>query len=348
MKIGHLSLAVLALTMLFTGCGKEKNDEGVNTKNMAQLQAEAGVPVNTRTLKADTFQYILTFDANVSGISESVATAKISDRIEDVLFSVGDTVKKDDVVITFPKNNTSANYYQLKTAYENALATFKRMSVLYDANGISKQDYDNAKTQYELAAANWDNVNERLDVPAPISGKITRINVRKTDNVSSDDVLFAISDLSKLKCQVWIQEKDISKVRIGNSAQAIWDDKTVSGKIVQLDLALNSNKQAFGAWLEFDNSNNIIPGGVNAKIQIVTYENKNAIVLQRKEISYNSDKPYAFVVVDDKAVKKELTVGRNYKNYVEITGGLNFGDILITEGNRNVQDGTFICVINRG
>jgi len=345
MKIRYLGLAILAITLVFASCEKEK--EKINKKSMSQLQTEAGIPVSTRILNADTFQYLLTFNANVSGVSESIVTAKISDYVEDVLFSVGDTVQKDDVIIKFPKNNLSANYYQIKTAYENATATFKRMAALYEAKGISRQDYDNIKTQYEVATANWKNVNECINVPAPISGKITRISVRKTENVSSDDVLFAISDLSKLKCQVWIQEKDISKVNVGNGALAIWEGKTIEGRIVQLDLALNSDMQAFGAWVEFDNIDNVIPSGVNARIQLVPYENKNAIVLQRKEIIYSEDTPYVFVVSGDKAVKKAIETGLNYKNDVEVVSGLSFGDILISKGNKSVEDGSFVKVINQ-
>ena len=68
--------------------------------------------------------------------------------MESVKYSVGDWVDKDTVVVTFPKDNPSANYYQAKTVYENLEATYKRMSNLYNSKGISKQDYDNAKTAY--------------------------------------------------------------------------------------------------------------------------------------------------------------------------------------------------------
>ena len=215
MKFRTLCLAALAASVALAGCNKEKTSEEINKKSMAQIYSEEGTPVNTATVKTSSFQTALSYDATVNGIYESTASAKLSDSVESVKYSVGDWVDKDTVVVTFPKDNPSANYYQAKTVYENLEATYKRMSNLYNSKGISKQDYDNAKTAYENAKATWNNVNEMVNVKAPVRGLITRLDVQKTDNVKAGDILFAVTDDSKLKGKVWIQERDIARVSKG-------------------------------------------------------------------------------------------------------------------------------------
>ncbi len=340
-------MAALAASVALAGCSKEKTSEEINKKSMAQIYSEEGTPVNTATVKTSSFQTALSYDATVNGIYESTASAKLSDSVESVKYSVGDWVDKDAVVVTFPKNNPSANYYQAKTVYENLEATYKRMSNLYNSKGISKQDYDNAKTAYENAKATWNNVNEMVNVKAPISGIISRLEVQKTDNVEPGDILFAVTDSSKLKGKVWIQERDIDKVSKGIKATATWNGKTITGKIVQLDLSLNPDKQAFGALVELDNKDGSIPSGVNAKIHIVPYENTDVIALERKNIIFDGSKSYVFLAVGDKAVKKEVKTGEAFGNKVEIVNGVKAGDKLITDGNRNISDGTFIRIINQ-
>ena len=347
MKIRTLCLAALAASVALTGCNKDKTSEEINKKSMAQIYSEEGTPVNTAAVKTSSFQTALSYDATVNGIYESTASAKLSDSVESVKYSVGDYVEKNAVVITFPKNNTSAYFYQSKTAYENAEATYKRMSKLYEAKGISRQDYDNAKAAYENAKATWDNVNEMVNVKAPISGLITRLDVQKTDNVKAGDVLFAVTDDSKLKCKVWIQERDIARVSKGMNAAASWNGTEITGKIVQLDLAMNPDKQAFGALIEFDNAGRKIPSGVNAKISIVAYEKNNVIALDRKNITFDGNKAYVFIASGDKAVKKEVKTGENFGNKVEIISGKNVRDELISDGNKNISDGTFIRIINQ-
>ena len=347
MKIRTLCLAAFAAAVAFTGCTKEKATEEINTKSMAQIYSEEGTPVNVATVKADTFTSALSYDATVNGIFESTASAKLSDSVESVNYSVGDWVDKDAVVMTFPKDNPNANYYQAKTAYENAESTYKRMSTLYKAKGISQQDYDNTKAAYENAKAVWNNVNDIVNVKAPISGIISRLDVQKSDNVSSGDVLFAITDDSRLKGKVWIQERDIDKVAKGMKATATWNGHEITGNIVQLDLALNPDKQAFGALIEFDNHDGKIPSGVNAKINIVAYEQNNVVALERKNITFDGSKAYVFVASGDKAVRKEVKTGTNFGNKVEIVSGLKAGELLITDGNKNITDGTFIRIINQ-
>ena len=347
MKIRTLCLAALAASVALAGCNKDKTSEEINKKSMAQIYSEEGTPVNIATVRTSSFQTALSYDATVNGIYESTASAKLSDSVESVKYSVGDWVDKDAVVVTFPKDNPSANYYQAKSVYENTETTFKRMSSLYKSKGISQQEYDNARTSYENAKANWNNVNEMVNVKAPISGLITRLDVQKTDNVKAGDILFAVTDDSKLKGKVWIQERDIAKVSKGMKATAAWNGAEITGKIVQLDLALNPDKQAFGALFELENADVKIPSGVNAKINIVAYENNNVIALDRKNIIFDGSKAYVFIASGDKAVKKEVKTGENFGNKVEIISGIKAGDKLITDGNRNIADGTFIRIINQ-
>ena len=342
-----LCLTALAITTVLTGCAKKETAEEINTKSMAQIYNEEGTPVNVMRIKAESFQSQLSYDATINGIYESTASAKVSDSVEKILYSVGDKVEKDAVVLTFPKNNISANYYQAKTAYENASATYKRMSTLYNAKGISKQDFDNAKAVFDNALANWNNVNEMVNVKAPISGTLSRMDVQPTDNVAPGDNLFTITDSSRLKGKVWIQERDIAKIAKGKKATATWQDKEISGTITQLDLALNPDKQAFGAIVEFDNQQEAIPSGVNAKVNIVSYEKKDIIVLDRKNISFASGKAYVYLVSGTKALKQEIQTGQTFGNKVEIISGLQVGDTIVTDGNKNISDGTFIRIINQ-
>ena len=119
MKIRTLCLAALAASVALAGCNKDKTSEEINKKSMAQIYSEEGTPVNIATVRTSSFQTALSYDATVNGIYESTASAKLSDSMESVKYSVGDWVDKDAVVVTFPKDNPSANYYQAKSVYEN-------------------------------------------------------------------------------------------------------------------------------------------------------------------------------------------------------------------------------------
>lgn len=339
-----LLTAVAALTVLTVACktgGKEENNE---SKSMTRIHEEEGIPVNVKIVKKSGFHTVLNYTSTVTGITESSKYSLISDTVNQVLYSVGDFVIKDAVLITFPKNNPSANYYQAKASYENAAESFKRIENLYKSKGVSKQNYDDAKTGLDVAKANWDIVNNMVEIKAPIGGYITRIDVRPSENVEPGDHLVTVSNYDFLKARVWVPEREISSIKTGMTATAAWEGGMVEGIVVQTDLSLNPDTNSFGALLEFDNNDHLIRSGVTAEISIVTYQDSEAIVVEKKNILQKGNKDCVYIVNNDSAVEREVKTGLRQGLDVEIVEGLFVGDIIITEGNRLVSDGSKIKI----
>ena len=271
-KILFLVVSIIVTALFFQGCGDANSD----SKSMDQLYAENGVPVRVAEVSYQPFSAGASYDAVLSGIEESAAFSMVSDKIEKIYFKVGDYVKKDAVVMKFPTDNPTAKYYQAKVAFEHAESSFARVENLYASGGISRQERDNAKTQFEVAKADWEAVQKSVLAEAPIDGIITQIAVRESDNVQKEDMLFTVSKTKKLKAKIWVTEKDIANVNRGAGASALWQDKTLSGKVVQVDLALNRARQAFGVELEFDNPGDKVKCGVTAEIMVNTYASEKS------------------------------------------------------------------------
>ena len=342
-----LVLPLVTIFLTISGCFLKKQEElNLETRSIAQIHEDEGIPIKIMEIKKQKFAVAIKYNATVSGITESSASALIQDSVEKVFFKVGDFVKQDTIVVKFPSNNPAANYYQAKAAHENAQQAFKRVEQLYKSKGVSRQDYDNAKTGYDVAKANWDNVNKMINVTAPISGYITRLNVRVSENVSAGDHLFTITNYDKLIGQVWIMEKDISKVKTNLNAEATWEGNTISGKVTQIDLSLNPGKQAFGAFIEFDNKEHKIMSGVNADINLFAYENNSAISVEKKYLLTDNDQSYVYILENQTTpVKRLIKTGWQSGENTEITNGLREGDTIITEGSKFITESTKIRVI---
>ena len=341
-----MTLTLVIIVFIISGCFVKKQVENLETRSIAQIHEDEGIPVKTTVIKKHKFEVALKYNATVNGITESSAMALIKDSVEKVYFKVGDFVKQDTIVVKFPSNNPSANYYQAKAAYENSKQTFKRIEQLYKSKGVSRQDYDNAKTGYDVATANWNNVNKMINVTAPISGYITRLDVRTSENVSSGDHLFTITNYDKLIGQIWILEKDISKVKKDLNAEATWEGNTITGKVTQIDLSLNPSKQAFGAFIEFDNKEHNIMSGVNADINLFAYENSTAISIEKKYLLADNNDTYVYILENGTTpVKRLVKTGWLSGENIEITNGLREGDTLITEGCKFITESNKIRVI---
>jgi membrane fusion protein (multidrug efflux system) len=336
-------LFVLTLSvMLLSGCGSQQEE----AKSMEQIYSEEGVPVRTEKVKLTGFEDRRSYNAALSGIEESSAYAVISDKIAKVHARVGDAVKKDKVIVSFPTDNPAAQYYQAKVSFENAAASYRRMEDLYATGGISQQELDNAKTAFRVAEANWDAVQQSVLVRAPISGVVTKVNVRESDNVRKDEELFTVSRIDKLKAKIWVSDKDIRSFKKGLPASAAWSGTEISGRVVQVDMSINKQKQAFGVTVELDNPEKIPLTGMVAEVSVDLYSNPQAIVVERKNILKQGERSYVFVADGETAKKRFVTLGNFHGLDVEVVEGLAPGDELIVEGQMLLEDGVKIRKIN--
>lgn len=334
--------AVLALIIALFSCSNEQKD----TRSMAQIYSEEGVPVSVREVQEQQFVVKKSYNAALTGIEESSAYASIGDKVEQVFVNVGDYVEKDQKLLSFPTNSPSAQYFQAKIGYENAKLNYDRIANLYQTGGISKQQLDNAKAGLEVAAANWDAAQQSVIVKAPISGYVTKVNVRESDNVKKEAELFTISRMNKMKARVWISEKDAPDVVRGLSAMAVWNGIELEGKVVEVDMALNQMRQAFGAAIEFENPGKIVKFGVTVDVFIETYRNPQAIVVQANDLVRENDNYYIYVVNEGKAEKRSVKTGKRYELDVEITDGLNPGDTIVIEGQMLLSPQAKVKIIN--
>ena len=56
-------------------------------------------------------------------------------------------------------------------------------------------------------------------------------------------------------------------------------------------------------------------------------------------------KKIVYVVVDDKAIQKEISTGRLFGSYVEIISGLEEGEKIIDNLNEKIKDGIHVKVL---
>lgn len=326
---------------LLNSCEEEKAE----TRSMEQIYAEEGVPVRVKNLKKGSFDIKLSYNAVLTGIEESSVYAAFGDRVEKINVRVGDFVKKDQILLTFPDDNPSANYFQAKVAFENSQKTLERYENLYKSGGISLQTLDNVRTQFRVDEANWDAVRQAVKVKAPISGYVTRISVRETENVESKQQLITIANTSKLKAKLNVSENDIDFIEKGTKVIAEWNGRIVEGEVVEVNLAMDPFSKSFTANLEFPNKNGDLRAGVTARIQISAESRDDVISVDRKNLIKDGERFLAYLADGQVAKEVHVEIGKDRGLFLEIKSGLNENDRLITEGQMFLENGTKIKIV---
>ena len=144
--------------------------------------------------------------------------------------------------------NSKARLAQLKAQYENARLTFDRQDKLFQQNVISKAEFDQAKSAFQVAQAQVTAGEEdikasefmvknseaalkrskedltRTAIFAPNDGTVSKLSVLQGERVtgasqfSSGTEIMRIANLHEMEAQVQVNENDIVRVSMGDTA----------------------------------------------------------------------------------------------------------------------------------
>ena len=345
--------------MVLSSCGKD------SAASMEQLHAENGQPVSVREIKPEDFSVYLKYPALIQASSESTAFAGLDDVVRTISASVGDTVSQGAVIVSFSPDNRVLQ--QAGLAYSNAQAAFNRSSVLFSSNDVSRQDYDAVRMQYEISATNLRAANDMVYVKAPISGTITQINVRATENVRAGTPLFTVSNSSGFEARLYVGVDEIELIQTGarsfiDLARGSQAGEIIEGRITQVSLIMDSQKQSFPVTVSFASGNHRLVSGMNVDIAVETYRNEKAIVLSRRELVQTERGPVVYVVDNPassasqesteppepmlpRARQVAVQTGEEKGLRLEIIGGLSEGDIIVSEGVTRINEETRLNIV---
>jgi RND family efflux transporter MFP subunit len=144
-----------------------------------------------------------------------------------------------------------------------------------------------------------------------------------------------------------VPESYIGKLKVGDQVDVFLTslNKTYKGKVRQVGNFINPNNRSFGIEVGLPNPDNLLRPNQVAKLKIVDYSSKNAIVVPTGIIQEDgTGANYVYVVEASNgktgtAKKVIVEVGKSSDNVTEILSGLSTNDIIVTEGVNSISNG---------
>ncbi|MBN2146560.1 MAG: efflux RND transporter periplasmic adaptor subunit [Anaerolineales bacterium] len=178
-----------------------------------------------------------------------------------------------------------------------------------------------------------------LELVAPISGTVLEINATVGEDVGTAAIV-TIANLSEPMLQVYLDETDFDKAIVGYDAEVVFDaypDDLFTGKVVQVNPSLSSTQggSLVTLYVQLDpltiDQPQRLPLGMSATVDVIAGSATNAVLVPVEALRDLGDGSYAvFVVENDQPVLRVVTIGINDLTYVEITSGLEAGEVVTT------------------
>lgn len=321
---------------LETGIIKEKNSvysvsvEQMNSKKMSSKLNYVGVTEAQNDIEL---------------ISETAG------KVEKVFAENGSRVSTNSIIAQIDDKILQANYKLAEAALDKANLDLTRFENLMKEGNLSANDLESSRIAQKNAEAQFVLAKKYLSnalIQSPINGIIVSRYVNVGSTVSPGTSIANIVDISKLKIKISIPEKDISKIKIGQTAFVTFDfnrDKIFEAKVKSISVKADESHN-FSVELSIDNLQNILSAGMYVKVEFDFSSQETVLSIPRISLTGSIKDPKVFVVQNNKAFQRDILVGDVIGDRLVVLKGISGGEQIVTEGQNNLQDGSNVIIKN--
>jgi RND family efflux transporter MFP subunit len=356
---GVAALALIALALLgrglFSGDGAAAN----------RKQATQAVPVEFA--KAERRMVPVKLDAlgTVTPIASVALKPRVDTMITGVHFDDGARVNKGDLLFTLDCRQVEADMKKTQAVIDGAQASLEqaqrdveRYTELAARNATPIVTLNNAQTAVNVSKATAESNRAQLEnlkvqlgfcaIRAPISGRISMANVKVGNFVRQADTtpMATIIQLAPVYVSFTVPQKNLPDIRQAISAETATveasvpgEQKRASGQVSMIENSVDSATGMATVRATMPNKDELLWPGTLVTAEM-TLRNENGVVVPSTAVQVSQTGNFVFVIENDVAKIRKVTVERLIGDETVLAAGLRDGETVVTDGQLLLSDGT--------
>ena len=354
------AVVILAIVLVLA-----KNKKSIDESNITVNRNEFPVSVNVAKVIAGTLDINAQYPALLKPVDEANLTSQSSGIIASLNLELGQHVRKGEII---GKLDTRILEINLKTAEVNLKsaeinrqklnADYKRAKDLYEHNAGLETTMINAKNSLDNAHVTYDNAVNQINLTkqqiananiiSPLSGTISAKNVKFGEFVNPGTPIAVITNVNSIKTTAFVDQNIIYKLKLGQQgiiASSLFIQKELFGKIIFISPKADANHN-YQVDLLVQNTQGIaLKAGTDVNLKFTTGLLSKAIQIPKISIIQDRQEPFVYVVENNIAKERTIKIGASKNNYVEVIEGLTEGEIVVTNGQINLREGSIVNIV---
>ena len=188
---------------------------------------------------------------------------------------------------------------------------------------------------------------EKAPVESPLAGIIGRVYVDIGENVTTQTPIALVVDMRRVEIDLDIPEKYYSKIALDQKAKVKVDaypDEEFRGLVTKISPVVDLSTRAAPIEITIDNPEGKLRSGMFSKVSLVLAEHKNVPVILKEAIMGKEPNSYVYVIENQKAALRKITLGIRQGPYYEVKGGIIEGDLVVIMGQQKLYDGAQVIM----
>jgi multidrug efflux system membrane fusion protein len=360
-----LTLSLLVLGA-FTAC-KNEEKEAAPPPRPVQVQA-AAAPARDEGVR---------YSANIAAETQVNVSFKTSGTVREVGPQEGDPVRRGMVLARVDPgdardrlNQAKAQLGEAEAGLEKARLDLGRATRLYEAQSLTKPDFDAATAAAKAAEARAAGARATValaasglhdtELRAPMDGVVVDRKVEAGSLAAPGIVGFVLADTRSVKGVFGVPDSVVPRLHKGEALVLRTDalgGETFQGRVTSVAPAADPQARVFDVEVEIRNSEGRLRPGMIATVEVPLAPSPNQVSPASPTVpltavvrSDKSPSGYAVFVVDGEgesqvAHARGVTLGEVYGNAIAVSGGVRIGERVVVTGATLLADGERVRVI---
>ncbi len=331
-------ISLMALWMISSGNSKEESSNDVSkleNKTLPKVRVEKRI--------ASEIASVIELHGRTEADRRAKLNSETAGRVESILVRRGEKVSKAQILIKLAEKDKALRLQQANATLKQRRLEFQAAKRLLKTGLTAQTKLAENQANLELARAEVEQAKLDIaytEIRAPFDGIFNDRYVEIGDLLSVGSEIGEILDVTPIVVRGNIPELSVANVTIGQTGIAnLITNQSIKGKVRYLSAASDDATHTFKVELALDNSEQTIPVGVSATIQLQTskvYAHK----ISPAALSLSKNGGLGVKVIDENNLVafKTVEIVSSEKDGVWLSG-LNQNENIITVGQGFVDDG---------
>ncbi|MBW2475586.1 MAG: efflux RND transporter periplasmic adaptor subunit [Deltaproteobacteria bacterium] len=340
--------AALLSVLLVSGCQSEQRSEAEETE-----EETPPVPVETSMPVRGDIYAMYTGTAPIEAFAEADVIAKVDGEVRELLIEEGDEVSKGQVLARLDGDRLRLELNESEAKLRKLQRDFERNVDLQAKGLISDGDFEKIKFEMEAQEAAFNLASLELDytqIRAPIDGVIAERFVKRGNTISVGDALFKVTSLDPLVAYLHVPEREYRHIGAGQPVSIDIDalpDESITAVVSRVSPVVDPQTGTFKITVEINDGQRRIKPGMFGRIGVIYDVHENALQIPRSAIIEEQGAASVFVVEGEHAVRKTISTGYSNRGMVEVAGGLDDDEQVVTVGQASLKQDSRVAVIKQ-
>jgi RND family efflux transporter MFP subunit len=313
----------------------------------------------TATVESRDIRFAINAAGDIGPADQVSVRPEVNGKIALLPVDIGDNVKKGDLLFTLDdadlqiqRSSRQTDIEGAKLQVEKTKRNFERIEKLYTDNLISREVFDDARTEFDVAQNAFARADQALSlvdyslsktkIVAPFDCTVLTRPVSVGQAVSgsggfnSGTEVMTIANLNAMVILAHINQADVTRVTPQQEVDIEIDSvpglkmKGIVERIAP-QATVKNNLKGFSARIALKNIDHRVRPGMTANVAIPVASANDVLSIPLAAIFTEQGERFSYVKNGNSTERRAIQIGLTDYNFAEVTSGLSAGEIVSLE-----------------